>query len=178
MKCLLKGYRKLPHVDCMTQRFWQLIEVVKVWKPSTTWPLTLLHSFTCKTGDIINLPPPSCATKKGLFRGILSLKLPISKLLTKQNTLHLYISMLAIYIHRKLKDQNLSGTLFFLALRKISLSFLIHIMTEALVPTHLQFHPGLPRRWALIHTSLYISYNLLRFPSICDKTGLPIETEG
>lgn len=77
------------------------MEPVKVSKPSTTWPLTLLHSFIRKTGDIINLPPRSHPTKKGLFTGILNLKLPISKLLTKQNTLHLYISMLAIYKHRK-----------------------------------------------------------------------------
>ena len=163
----------------MTQRFWRLIEAVKVSKPSTTCPLTLLHSFICKTGDIINLPPPFHPTKKVLFRGILSLKLPISKLLTKQNTLHLYISVLAIYKHSWKGSKSFWGTVLVTTQDDFTqLSSLIHIWAEALVPTHLQFHSRLPQRWALIHTSLYIPNNLLRFPSICDKTGLPIETKG
>ena len=90
---------KIEMPSHMTQRFWRLIEAVKVSKPSTAWPLTLLHSFTCKTGDIINLPPPSHPTKKGSLGEFISVKLRISKLLTKQYTLHLYISMLAIYKH-------------------------------------------------------------------------------
>lgn len=142
---------------------------------------SLLHSFICKTGDISNLPPPSPPshpTKKGLFRGILSLKLPISKLLTKQNTLCICTFPCLLSINTG-KDQNPSGRTVLVTTQQdfTQLSSLIHVWTEALVPTHLQFHPRLPQRWALIHTSLYIPHNLLRFPSICDKTGLPIETK-